>query len=62
MDIDNNQLLRIYRAVGGPTAERNVDKAVAIIRNGGKMPEMVTPDEIRTYFRVKARLKKHRLI
>ena len=62
MDIDNNQLLRIYRAVGGPTAERNVDKAVAIIRNGGKMPEMVPPDEIRTYFRVKARLKKHRLI
>lgn len=61
-DIDSTKLLRIFRAVAGPVATRNVEKAVAIIRNGGKMPEMVQPDEIRTYFRVKARLKEHGLI
>ena len=62
MDIDNNQLLRIYRAVGGPTAERNVDKAVAIIRNGGKIPVLVYPEEKRTYYRIKERLKEHGII
>jgi len=61
-DIDSTKLLRIFRAVAGPVATRNVEKAVAIIKNGGKMPEMVRSDEIRTYFRVKARLKKHGLI
>lgn len=61
-NIDSSKLLRIFRAVAGPVASRNVAKAIAIIQNGGKMPEMVQPDEIRTYFRVKARLKEHRLI
>lgn len=61
-NIDSSKLLRIFRAVAGPVASRNVEKAVAIIRNGGKMPEMVQPDEIRTYYRVMARLKEHRLI
>ena len=62
MNIDIIQLLRIYRAVGGPTAERNVDKAVAIIRNGGKIPGCFPKSEIRTYFRIKERLKEHGLI
>ena len=62
MNIDTIQLLRIYRAVGGPTAERNVDKAVAIIRNGGKIPGCFPKSEIRTYFRIKERLKEHGLI
>lgn len=62
MNIDIIQLLRIYRAVGGPTAERNVDKAVAIIRNGGKIPGSFPKSEIRTYFRIKERLKEHGLI
>lgn len=62
MDIDIIQLLRIYRAVGGPTAERNVDKAVSIIRNGGKIPGCFPKSEIRTYFRIKERLKEHGLI
>lgn len=61
-DINSTKLLRIFRAVAGPVATRNVEKAVAIIKNGGKMPEMVRSDEIRTYFRVKARLKEHGLI
>lgn len=61
-NIDSSKLLRIFRAVAGPVASRNVAKAIAIIQNGGKMPDMVKPDEIRTYFRVKARLKEHRLI
>ncbi len=61
-NIDSSKLLRIFRAVAGPVASRNVAKAIAIIQNGGKMPDMVQPDEIRTYFRVKARLKEHRLI
>ena len=62
MDLDTTQLLRIFRAVAGPVATRNVEKAVAIIKNGAKIPEMVRSDEIRTYFRVKARLKEHGLI
>lgn len=61
-DINSTKLLRIFRAVAGSVATRNVEKAVAIIKNGGKMPEMVRSDEIRTYFRVKARLKEHGLI
>ena len=61
-NIDSSKLLKIFRAVAGPVATRNVAKAIAIIQNGGKMPEMVPPDEIRTYFRVKAKLKEHRLI
>ena len=62
MNVDIIQLLRIYRAVGGPTAERNVDKAVAIIRNGGRIPGCFPKSEIRTYFRIKERLKEHGLI
>lgn len=63
MDIDNNQLLRIYRAVGGPVAKNNVDKAVRIIRNDGKVvPGMYPKSEIRTYFRIKERLKEHCII
>jgi hypothetical protein len=48
--------------VGGPTAERNVDKAVAIIRNGGRIPGCFPKSEIRTYFRIKERLKEHGLL
>ncbi len=62
MNVDIIQLLRIYRAVGGPTAERNVDKAVAIIRNGGRIPGCFPKSEIRTYFRIKERLKEHGLL
>lgn len=62
MNVDIIQLLRIYRAVGGPTAERNVDKAVAIIRNGGRVAGCFPADEIRTYFRIKERLKEHGLL
>ena len=62
MNVDIIQLLRIYRAVGGPTAKRNVDKAVAIIRNGGRIPGCFPKSEIRTYFRIKERLKEHGLI
>ena len=48
--------------MGGPTAERNVDKAVAIIRNGGRIPGCFPKSEIRTYFRIKKRLKEHGLL
>lgn len=61
-DIDSTKLLRIFRAVAGPVAKSNVDKAVSIIRAGGKIPSMVTSQEIRTYYRVMARLKEHGLI
>lgn len=62
MDLDTTQLLRIFRAVAGPVATRNVEKAVAIIRNGGRVAGCFPADEIRTYFRIKERLKEHRLI
>ena len=62
MNIDCFQLLKIYEAVGGPTAKGNVDKAVAIIRNGGKVSGCFPKSEIRTYFRIKERLKEHGLI
>lgn len=61
-NIDSSKLLRIFRAVAGPVASRNVAKAIAIIQNGGKMPDMVQPDEIRTYYRIKAKLKEHMLL
>ena len=61
-NIDSSKLLKIFMAVAWPVATRNVEKAVAIIKNGAKIPEMVRSDEIRTYFRVKARLKEHGLI
>ncbi|WP_290724185.1 hypothetical protein [Fibrobacter sp. UBA2449] len=60
--MDTEQLLKIYRAVAGPVAENNVDKALRIIRNGGKMPPCLMKSEIRTYFRVKERLAEHGLI
>lgn len=62
MEFDNNQLLRIYRAVGGPVAKNNVDKAIAIIETGGNIPGRFPKSEIRTYFRIKERLKEHGLI
>jgi hypothetical protein len=62
MDLDTTQLLRIFRAVAGPVAKSNVDKAVAIIRNGGRVAGCFPADEIRTYFRIKERLKEHGLI
>lgn len=62
MDLDTTQLLRIFRAVAGPVAKSNVDKAVAIIRNGGKVAGRFPASEIRTYFRIKERLKEHRLL
>ena len=62
MDIDNNQLLRIYRAVGGPVAKNNVDKAIAIIKTGGNIPGRFSKSEIRTYFRIKEHLKEHGII
>ena len=62
MDIDNNQLLRIYRAVGGTVAKNNVDKAIAIIKTGGNISGRFPKSEIRTYFRIKERLKEHGII
>lgn len=62
MDIDNDQLLRIYRAVGGPVAKNNVDKAIAIIKTGGNILGRFPKSEIRTYFRIKERLKEHGII
>lgn len=60
--MDAKELLKIYRAVAGPVAENNVDKAVSIIKNKGRIPPLVYQDEIRTWQRVKARLKSNGLI
>ncbi len=62
MNLDTTQLLRIFRAVAGPVAKSNVDKAVAIIRNGGRVAGYFPANEIRTYFRIKERLKEHGLL
>lgn len=62
MDLDTTQLLRIFRAVAGPVAKRNVEKALYIIRNGGRVAGCFPADEIRTYFRIKERLKEHGLL
>lgn len=56
------ELLKIYRAVAGPVAENNVDKAVSIIENSGRIPQGVFKNEIRTWQRVKERLKTKGLI
>lgn len=56
------ELLKIYRAVAGPVAENNVDKAVSIIKNSGRIPQGVSKNEIRTWQRVKERLKSKGLI
>lgn len=56
------ELLKIYRAVAGPVAENNVDKAVSIIKNSGRIPQGVFKNEIRTWQRVKERLKSNGLI
>lgn len=61
-NIDSTKLLRIFRAVAGPVANSNVEKAVAIIRNGGKVAGCFPASEIRTYFRIKERLKEHGLL
>ena len=61
-NIDSSKLLKIFMAVAGPVAKSNVEKAVAIIRNGGKVAGCFPANEIRTYFRIKERLKEHRLI
>ena len=61
-DIDSKKLLRIFRAVAGTVAAKNVNKAVSIVQNGGKIPDTVMKHEIRTWFRVKAKLKEHRVI
>ena len=61
-NIDSSKLLKIFRAVAGPVAKSNVEKAVAIIRNGGKVAGCFPAHEIRTYYRVMARLKEHGLI
>lgn len=61
--VDGFELLRLYEAVGGPVAKSNVEKAVRILKNGGKVvPGMYPKSEIRTYFRIKERLKEHGII
>ena len=61
-NIDSSKLLKIFRAVAGPVAKSNVEKAVAIISNGGKVAGCFPSNEIRTYFRIKERLKEHGLL
>lgn len=61
-NIDSTKLLRIFQAVAGPTAENNVAKALSIIRNGGRVAGCFPASEIRTYFRIKERLKEHGLL
>ena len=61
-NIDSSKLLKIFRAVAGPVAKRNVEKALYIIRNGGRVAGCFPADEIRTYFRIKERLKEHGLL
>lgn len=60
--MDNEQLLKIYRAVAGPVAENNVDKALIIIHRKGRFPSDVGRHEIRTWYRIKERLVKAGLL
>ena len=60
--MDNETMLKIYRAVAGPVAENNVDKAIILIRRKGDFPPGLFKSEIRTWYRVKARLKEKGLI
>lgn len=60
--MDNEQLLKIYRAVAGPVTENNVDKALMIIRRAGRFPDDVDRHEIRTWYRIKERLVKAGLL
>ena len=61
-NIDPGTMLKIYHAVAGPVAKNNVEKALRIIRNGGRVAGCFPAEEIRTYFRVKERLAEHGLI
>lgn len=55
-------MLKIYEAVAGPIAENNVNKALRLIKNKGMIPRNVYKSEIRTWYRIKAKLKKQGFI
>lgn len=60
--MNKEQMLKIYEAVAGPIAENNVNKALRLIKNKGMIPRNVYKSEIRTWYRVKAKLKKQGFI
>lgn len=60
--MDNKLMLKIYRAVAGPVADNNVDKAIILIRRKGKLPPGLFKSEIRTWYRIKERLVKAGLL
>lgn len=60
--MDSQILLNIYKAVAGPVAENNVDKAIMLIHRKGMIPDDITKHEIRTWYRIKERLKRHGLL
>lgn len=60
--MDSLKLLNIYKAVAGTVAENNVDKAIMLINRNGAIPDDITKHEIRTWYRIKERLKKNGLL
>lgn len=60
--MDNELLVKIYRAVAGPVAENNVDKALMLINRKGRFPSDVGPHDKRTWYRIKERLVKAGLL
>lgn len=61
-NMDPQVLLRVFRAVGGPVSNRNVEKALIIIKNKGILPALIYPEEKRTWYRIKSKLKEHNLL
>ena len=61
-NIDLGTMLKIYHAVAGPVAKNNVEKALRIIRNGGRFLDDVGRHDIRTWYRIKERLVKAGLL
>lgn len=54
---DSTTLLRIYRAVAGPTQKRHVEMALMLIKNKGVIPVGQNKQEIRTWYRVRNDIK-----
>lgn len=54
---DSTTLLRIYRAVAGPTQKRHVEMALMLIKNKGVIPVGQNNPEIRTWYRVRNDIK-----